>query len=214
MSLRAFWQPSLLLTLLAFLAGGCERRSPTGTEAEPAVPILRELAGGWSASQATDERQEILKRYEDELWPCPQEYRPILIDEYVASTPPLKAPGDPDYWDECSTAPGHFTNHNSSTGTAAHLGTFVNEWDSCLDVIHGVGFFDAQLTAANGDQLNWEITATATPRPGGGLHFETTNITFAGGTGRFADATGYAGGAGNAIPGEGENYYYAGCLAY
>jgi len=27
-------------------------------------------------------------------------------------------------------------------------------------------------------------------------------------------ATGYAGGAGNSIPGHGEDYYYVGCLAY
>lgn len=62
--------------------------------------------------------------------------------------------------------------------------------------------------------LNWDITATESPRADGGLHFETTDVSFHGGTGRFEDAAGYAGGAGNSIPGEGENYYYVGCLAY
>jgi len=192
------------------LLGACEGSSPTNVLTQPSLSVTSSEA----VRQANEERRDILERYEGQLWPCPPEFEPILIHEQVAMTPPLKAPGDPDFWEECPETPGHFTNHNSSSGTSAHLGAFTNEWDSCLDVIHGVGFFHAQLTAANGDDLNWDITATASPRSDGGLHFETTDVTFDGGTGRFEGATGYAGGAGNSIPGHGEDYYYVGCLAY
>ena len=203
----------LLLTLTALFTGGCGRSTPAAVDsndtglADPTVDFLA------SIPPTNELRRDVLRHYEDELWPWPLEYRPILIEEFVPSTPPLKPPGHPEYWDQCPATPGHFTNHNSSVGSASHLGAFINEWDSCLDVVNRVGFFDATLTAANGDQLNWEITAQATPLPGGGLFFETTDITFDGGTGRFLDAVGYAAGAGNTV-GEGEHYYYVGCLAY
>lgn len=203
MSRRASSGPLSLMILLTLLSGGCDRTAPTGVASGPAAPQAR-----------ADEGQGSREPQDTQSWPCPQAYVPVAIHEFVASTPPLKAPGDPDYWDQCPATPGHFTNHASSTGTATYLGSFANEWDSCLDVIHGIGFFDARLTAANGDELNWDITARATPLPGGGLHFETTSVTFDGGTGRFADATGYASGSGDAIPGQGETYDYAGCLAY
>jgi hypothetical protein len=215
MSARECWKMVPLLTLAAFLAAGCNQTTPTAVDADATQttiqdPVIDPLA---SVPPINELRRDVLRRYEDELWPCPAEFEPILMEEFVPSTPPLKPPGHPDYWDQCPATPGHFTNHNSSIGSGTHVGTFTNEWDSCLDVVNRVGFFDAVLTAANGDQLNWEITAEATPLPGGELYFETTDVTFDGGTGRFVDAAGYAAGAGNTI-GEGEHYYYIGCLAY
>lgn len=133
------------------------------------------------------------------------------------TSPPHRRPscqGIPSTGRSARPAPGFATNHNSSVGTASHLGSITNEWDACLDFNTFTGLFDAQLTAADGDKLNWEVTAQATPLPGGGLYTETTDITFDGGTGRFANATGYAAGVGKGVPGEGENLYYVGCLAY
>lgn len=216
MSIRALWQPLLPLILVALLESGCELPTLMEADRKPSESIAGELAIGQRTfvQPISDDLREILERYKDELWPCPEWYEPIQIHEYVATSPPPKFPGDPEYWEECPVTPGHATNHNSSTGTASHLGRFTNEWDSCLDFSTLTGFFDAQLTAADGDKLNWEITATATPLPGGGLFSETTNVTFDGGTGRFANATGYAAGAGRGVPGEGENLIYVGCLAY
>ena len=220
MSIPACRKTSVWLTLLALWGAGCERPTPTSPDTGEAASNDNEaarraysFAGEALQLRTTDERQEILRERKAELWPCPPGYEPIQMHEFVPSTPPLKPPGHPEYWEGCPATPGHFTNHNSSVGTAAHLGEFTNEWDSCLDVINAIGFFDAQLTAANGDQLNWAITAQATPLPGGDLFFETTNITFDGGTGRFTNASGYASGAGSTV-GEGENYYYVGCLSY
>jgi hypothetical protein len=128
-------------------------------------------------------------------------------DGYIAISPPPKFPGDPGYWEECPAAPGYATNHNSSVGTASELGGITNAWDACLDFNTFTDLFDAQLlTAADGDKLNWEVTAKATPLPGGGLYTETTDIAFHGGTGRFADATGYAAGVGKGAPARARTY--------
>lgn len=213
MSARAFWRPLLLLMPLAVLAAACDRAAPSAPEANAVAGDLASSNGASTVAEA-DLRRQILRRYKDEMWPCPEGYKPIQMHEYVASTPPPKPAGSPGYWQECPTTPGHFSNHNSSVGTASHIGRFTNEWDSCLDFVNLTGFFDAHLTAANGDRLDWQITANATPLPDGGIFFETTDVTFAGGTGRFSDASGYAAAAGGTNLGPGENYYYVGCLAY
>jgi hypothetical protein len=213
--IRAIWHPLPLLGLLALLAVGCGRQAPTDVATDAAQAIPGELAvQSPSPLRTTDVRQEILQQYKEELWPCPPGYDPLQIHEYIATTPTPKLPGDPEYWAECPALPGYATNHNSSVGTASHLGRFTDEWDSCLDFNTFTGYFDAQLTAANGDKLNWTITATGTPLPEGGRYSVTTDVTFDGGTGRFVNATGYAAGAGKSVPGEGENLYYVGCLAY
>lgn len=216
MSVRALLQPHLPLILVALLTSGCEGPALTEADEKPSEPFPGELAIGQRTLllRTSDDLQEIVERYKDELWPCPEWHRPIQMQEHVVTGPPLKLPGDPEYWEACPATPGHATNHNSSTGTASHLGRVTNEWDSCLDFTTYTGFFDAQLTAANGDKLDWEITAVATPLPGGVLYSETTDVTFDGGTGRFANATGYAAGVGMGIEGGGENLYYVGCLAY
>lgn len=215
MTVRAVWKPHLALLLVALPTGGCEQ--PTSPEADgkprETIPVFA-IGQGTSMIPISDFGREIFERYKEELWPCPRGYAPLQIHEYVPSAPPPKLPGDPEYWEECPATPGFASNHNSSVGTATHLGRITNEWDACLDFNTFTGFFDAQLTAADGAKLNWEITATATPLPGGGLHSVTTDITFDGGTGRFANATGYAAGEGMGVPGEGEDLYYVGCLAY
>jgi hypothetical protein len=59
--------------------------------------------------------------------------------------------------------------------------------NDCTSSLTLTGFFDARLTVASGDLLSWQITAKATPLPGG---------------------------TGRGIPNVGEYYYYVGCLAY
>jgi hypothetical protein len=83
--------------------------------------------------------------------------------------------------------------HQLDTGECqvAHLGrtTFVS--DKIINVVAGTQTLEATFTAANGDVLRASGSGTSSMVSPGIVAFEAT-ITFDGGTGRFADATGSA----------------------
>jgi hypothetical protein len=72
---------------------------------------------------------------------------------------------------------------------ANHLGRAHLTSDKIINVVDGTQTLDATFVAANGDELHGTGTGTSTPS-GPGLIAFTSTLTFDGGTGRFANATG------------------------
>ena len=93
-------------------------------------------------------------------------------------------------------------------GNATHMGTsFLFTPLSEVVLATGAQTAAGTITAANGDQLNWELAGTAIPNADGDFQL-VGEYTITGGTGRFIGATGggtYAGTAGPAGAPEGTN---------
>jgi hypothetical protein len=81
--------------------------------------------------------------------------------------------------------------HQIDIGTceATHLGRASLESDKVINIIAGTQTLETLFVAANGDELRGTGTGTNTPVAPGRIAF-TATLTFAGGTGRFADASG------------------------
>ena len=90
-----------------------------------------------------------------------------------------------------------------------HIGSGTIFSTSEIDFGQGVPFIQTGrgvITAANGDELNWDFAGVAFPTGPDDVIFNG-NFTFEGGTGRFANATGggtYTGSANTAGPGAGQ----------
>ena len=80
-------------------------------------------------------------------------------------------------------------------GTATHLGRYTEIGSASFSGTHVEAW--AILTAADGDQLFETISGELDPDTG----VITATVTFVGGTGRFADATGSASLVGQLLPG-------------
>jgi hypothetical protein len=79
----------------------------------------------------------------------------------------------------------------------SHFGRATFEGVLELNLMVGTQRAERTLTAAHGDVLRMVSTGTSTPTGPGLVHFVAT-LTFVGGTGRFANATGQARGEGTA----------------
>jgi hypothetical protein len=86
------------------------------------------------------------------------------------------------------------TTLTEAAGNASHLGKVKLNASHCPLLNTNLSNGDLKLVAANGDELYGTYTGTSTPIPGnpGDPIFATLQIEFDGGTGRFADAKGYA----------------------
>lgn len=87
------------------------------------------------------------------------------------------------------------------TGTATHVGSFTTEFSHCsqLDLATGAGTFsDGRMTttAANGDSWTGTYVGVTTAILPDGTATYTSEVTIAGGTGRFTGATGVISGSG------------------
>jgi hypothetical protein len=80
-----------------------------------------------------------------------------------------------------------------ATGTARHLGEVAFDAQQCMNPATGAGQGSFVITAANGDELRGTMVLQSSAPSGVGsqIHLIGT-YTFAGGTGRFDDATGSA----------------------
>jgi hypothetical protein len=117
----------------------------------------------------------------------------VPFDTYVWVNNPAGDPVDPDWWDYCISQGFNAAFQGTRTGTATHLGTLLNTERGCLDFslfpIVQSRNIELVFIAANGDEL-WGFAeadfdfSLAPPRVIEG-YFE-----FAGGTGRFQNATG------------------------
>lgn len=83
--------------------------------------------------------------------------------------------------------------HQVDTGTChgTHIGRAQITSDKIIDVVNGTQTLDITFVAANGDELRGTGAGTNSP-VGPGLVAFTATLTFTGGTGRFADASGQA----------------------
>ena len=91
------------------------------------------------------------------------------------------------------------------TGNLSHLGKVTREmsyclrWDDEFPVVHVVDF-TLVLTAANGDTVNLDFQSSADSVEGDGWVGYGGELAFAGGTGRFVDASGMLTETGRMIP--------------
>jgi hypothetical protein len=86
--------------------------------------------------------------------------------------------------------PGQFLVSLEGGGTATHVGKYTITNSHCVDASTGLLTGGAFVkTAANGDQLSGTYEGRATPAADGSFSVDG-RITFTGGTGRFAGATG------------------------
>lgn len=88
-------------------------------------------------------------------------------------------------------APGVLRQVDTGTCQMAHLGRVEFHSDKVIRLAAGTQTTNATFTAANGDVLRATGTGTNTLARPGLVRF-TMNMTFVGGTGRFAGATGNA----------------------
>jgi hypothetical protein len=87
--------------------------------------------------------------------------------------------------------PGLLHQIDEGTCQATHLGRAQLTSDKIINVVAGTPTLETTFVAANGDVLRGTGTGTNTP-VGPGLIAFTATLTFDGGTGRFADASGQA----------------------
>ena len=80
--------------------------------------------------------------------------------------------------------------HLVGQGTATRLGRYALVADITVDLATLAGAGTLTFTAANGDILTGMLTGQATPTAGGARATIVEVVTIAGGTGRFAGATG------------------------
>lgn len=78
----------------------------------------------------------------------------------------------------------------SGTGHAAHLGNFTLSMDAALNIPTRTAIGTAEFTAANGDKIFTDVAGQATPTADPEFITIVENHTIAGGTGRFAGASG------------------------
>ncbi len=85
-----------------------------------------------------------------------------------------------------------FTTITDASGTATHLGKIAFHCEHCVTATGDMSG-SAVLTAANGDEVRATYTGTSTP-PGqiGEPIYVISTMVIAGGTGRFANASGEA----------------------
>jgi len=88
-------------------------------------------------------------------------------------------------------APGVIRQVDSGTCRLSHLGRAEFFSDKVIQVVAGTQTTQATFTAANGDVLRATGSGTNVPSGPGHVRF-TATLTFVGGTGRFAHATGQA----------------------
>ncbi|HSK19239.1 MAG TPA: hypothetical protein VK912_08865 [Longimicrobiales bacterium] len=100
--------------------------------------------------------------------------------------------------------------HQIDTGTChgTHIGRAQLTSDKIINVVNGTQTLETTFVAANGDELRGTGTGTNTP-VGPGLIAFTATLTFDGGTGRFADASGQATITGQADLGAGRSHMTA-----
>lgn len=165
MRIRLSPHPSLALTFVAFLAGGCDRPVPV-------APIDAHVAT-LDASRAPIEPGEEL--------PFVWSGSGVFVGQDLAPDFGPLTFGKSDFDGRCS-GPADYVARFAVTGEATHLGKVDATLEHC-------GYIDWQagvatdrdglmvITAANGDELHG--------------NYETGSIEFDGGTGRFAAATGH-----------------------
>ena len=104
---------------------------------------------------------------------------------------PLKAYCEASFGRPQVLAPGVLRQVDTGTCRMPHLGRTTFHSDKVINVAAGTQTMNVTFTAANGDVLRATGSGTnSLARPG--LVRFTANMTFAGGTGRFANATGHA----------------------
>lgn len=169
---------SFLLALpaaMAFALSGCDRPTPLGLSENPSL-----LHGG------------ILTVHADPGRAVPFQFRAraVLLDQVFAPDfgPPIFGES---LFDGRCTVSSDFTLAFGLEGEATHLGRFTGTAEHCSQVDFSSGATttsDGLLTlrAANGDELSGRYSGVP-----GELGVEE-HITFTGGTGRFASATGSA----------------------
>lgn len=168
-------RPRHLLPFVAVLMlAGCDRPAPTALAA-PGSDRARV-----SADHAANDGALPLRARADAV---------LLAQVYAPDFgPPLF--GRSDFDGRCSV-PSDFTLRLQLEGRATYLGAFTGTVEHCTQAIDPqAGLFTTSdgiltFTAANGDELRG--TYAGTPAPDGGTN---EMIVFAGGTGRFASASG------------------------
>ena len=80
--------------------------------------------------------------------------------------------------------------HTTATGNASHLGRFDMTYDLTVNLLTHDTSGSAVFTAANGDQLFTDVVGHGTENGDNTVASVVEIHTIAGGTGRFADATG------------------------
>ena len=80
--------------------------------------------------------------------------------------------------------------HTTGTGNASHLGRFGMTYDLTVDLLTHDTSGSAVFTAANGDQLFTDVVGHGTSNGDDTAASVVEIHTIAGGTGRFAEATG------------------------
>jgi hypothetical protein len=88
-------------------------------------------------------------------------------------------------------SPGVIAQTDSGECQALHLGNSTLTSDKVINIIAGTQTIQAEFTAASGDLLRVSGAGTNVMVAPGVVQF-TADVTFAGGTGRFANATGRA----------------------
>jgi hypothetical protein len=90
--------------------------------------------------------------------------------------------------------PSGRTNISNGTGTALHMGNVTYYTEQCVNTLTGEILGNKLvLTAANGDELYGTFVGQSAPAGNVGDVFSVSaTFVFAGGTGRFQDATGTA----------------------
>ena len=122
-----------------------------------------------------------------------------LSSNLRAAAPPVPFNADCELVIQPPTPVGPGLIHQIDTGIcqATHLGRAELTSDKIINIVAGTQTLDATFVAANGDVLRGTGTGTNTPVAPGRVAFKAT-LTFTGGTGRFAAATGQATIAGEA----------------
>ena len=87
---------------------------------------------------------------------------------------------------------GSIRTNGEGAGVISHLGRSTQSITGCFSPATLTSTGDVTLTAANGDQIHLTVTSTFAPSGPGGNAVVTSIGTITGGTGRFADATGFA----------------------
>jgi len=80
--------------------------------------------------------------------------------------------------------------NGTATGTGTHLGRFTATYTATITLATGSATGNISFTAANGDRLNATFIGQTTPTAEPNISSIEEVATIAGGTGRFADATG------------------------
>jgi hypothetical protein len=173
MRIRPSWHPALLLTAVAFAAGGCDRHAPL-------APTNDNVAALDASLVPIEQGENVPFRWSGSGVFVSQNFAPDF-------GPPTF--GTSDFDGRCS-GPADYVARFTVTGEATHLGSLSAALEHCGYIDWQTGLTTDRdglmvITAANGDELRGSYEDQ-----GGGGHF-TGSIAFIGGTGRFAGATGH-----------------------